>query len=189
MFLQCNIIVLLVQYLSFSKLRKLIDQMWERLLTIHTFFLNIYYWMKNVPKLCINSIIVKIQFPIARQFKIGTIHLDINYSFKEFFKVSFKKTTDTSIQCLQYRILHRILPTNYYLKKINVKILYVVWAFCKENMELIQHVYMICPEKLPLWNNLSMHIYRTTLNRFALMFMMYFLVNYHLMVVTKLLML
>lgn len=85
--------------------------------------------MKNVPKLCINSIIVKIQFPIARQFKIGTIHLDINYSFKEFkefFKVYFKKTTDTSIQCLQYRILHRILPKNYHLKKINVIILYVV---------------------------------------------------------------
>lgn len=32
--------------------------------------------MKNVPKLCINSIIVKIPFPIARQFKIRTIHLD-----------------------------------------------------------------------------------------------------------------
>lgn len=102
--------------------------------------------MKNVPKLCINSIIVQIHFPIARQFKIGTIHLDINCSFKEFFKVYFKKTTDTSIQCLQYRIL----PKNYYLKKINVIILYVVLAFCKENMELIQHVYMICPEKLSM---------------------------------------
>lgn len=56
-------------------------------------------------------------------------------------------------------------------------------------MELIQHVYMICPEKLPIWNNLSMHIYRTTLNRLALMLMMYYLANYHLMVETKLLML
>lgn len=26
---------------------------------------------------------------------------------------------------------------------------------------------MIGPEKLPLWNNLSMHLYRTTLNRFG----------------------
>lgn len=65
--------------------------------------------MKNVSKLCINSIIVKIQFPIARQFKIGTIHLDINYSFKEFFKVYFKKTTDTSIQCYSTEFFQQII--------------------------------------------------------------------------------
>ena len=34
------------------------------------------------------------------------------------FKICFKTTTDTTVQWLQYGILHRILPVNYYLKKI-----------------------------------------------------------------------
>lgn len=86
-----------------------------------------------------------------------SLHLDINDSVKDYFKVCFKTTTDTSIQLLQYRILHRILPTNYYLKKINV-ISYDVCTFCKENVETIQHVFMTCSEILPIWNNLSMYI-------------------------------
>ena len=93
-----------------------------------------------------------------------SLHLDINDSVKDFFKICFKTTTDTSIQWLQYRILHRILPTNYYLKKINV-ISYDVCTFCKENVETIQHVFMTCSEILPIWNNLSMYIYRKTSNR------------------------
>lgn len=40
-----------------------------------------------------------------------------------------------------------------------------VCDFCKENMEAIQHVFMICSEILPLWNNLSIHIHRKTSNR------------------------
>ncbi len=85
------------------------------------------------------------------------LHLDINDSVKDFFKVCFKTTTDTSIQWLQYRIL----PTNYYLKKINV-ISYDVCAFCKENVDTIQHVFMTCSETLPIWNtsNLSIYFYR-----------------------------
>lgn len=66
-----------------------------------------------------------------------SLHLDINDSVKDYFKVCFKTTTDTSIQLLQYRILHRILPTNYYLKKIKV-ISYDVCAFRKEDVETIQ---------------------------------------------------
>lgn len=54
--------------------------------------------------------------------------------------------------------------TLYYLKKINV-ISYDVCAFCKENVETIQHVFMTCSEILPIWNNLSMYIYRKTSNR------------------------
>lgn len=90
--------------------------------------------------------------------------MDINNCVKDFFKICFKTSTDTSIQWLQYRILHRILPTNHYLKKINV-ISYDVCGFCKENVETIEHVFMTCSEILPIWNNLSMYIYRKTSNR------------------------
>lgn len=37
--------------------------------------------------------------------------------FKDVFKICFKISKNTSIQWLQYRILYRIVPVKYYLKK------------------------------------------------------------------------
>lgn len=93
-----------------------------------------------------------------------SMQLEINVSVKEFFKVCFKTSADTSVQWLQYRILFRMLPTKYYLKKINVST-DDCCSFCKEDVETIQHVFIKCLEILPLWNKLSMHIYCKTTNR------------------------
>lgn len=61
-------------------------------------------------------------------------------------------------------ILHRILPLNYYFKKIKI-ITNDCCTFCKEEIETIQHVFFSCTNVLPLWNNLSMSIYRKTTKR------------------------
>jgi hypothetical protein len=47
-------------------------------------------------------------------------HLESDISTKELFKVFFKSTKDTQVQWLQYRIIYKLLPTKYYLHKINV---------------------------------------------------------------------
>ena len=44
-----------------------------------------------------------------------------NISIKDVFKVCLKTTTYSSVQWVQFRILHRILPVGYYLRKINIK--------------------------------------------------------------------
>ena len=49
-------------------------------------------------------------------------------------------TSDSDIQWLQIRILHRILPVNYYIKKINV-VNSDKCSFCKKDNETIQHVF------------------------------------------------
>ena len=44
----------------------------------------------------------------------------------------FRTTNDSSVNWLQYRILHRILPVKYYIKKINITFweLYILlWKF------------------------------------------------------------
>lgn len=51
-------------------------------------------------------------------------------------------TNDTSVQWLQYRVLHRILPVNYYLKQIKI-IANDYCTFCKEEIETIQHVFFL----------------------------------------------
>lgn len=61
-------------------------------------------------------------------------------SVNDFFKICFKTTHDSSVQWLQFRILHRILPVGYYLKKINIKSLDSC-GFCKKNVETIVHVF------------------------------------------------
>lgn len=87
-----------------------------------------------------------------------------NLCIQDCFKICFMTTNDTSVQWLQYRVLHRILPVNYYLKKIKI-IANDCCTFCKEEIETIQHVFFSCTYVLPLWNNLSMCIYRKTRKR------------------------
>ena len=61
-----------------------------------------------------------------------------------------------------YRILHRILPVNYYMKKIKT-ITDDCCNFCKEESETIQHLFVNCRQILvSLWNKLSLHILRNT---------------------------
>lgn len=76
------------------------------------------------------------------------MHLEINVSVKEFFKVCFKTSADTSVQWLQYRILFRVLPTKCYLKKLNLST-DDCCSFCKDDVESIPHVFMKCIEILP----------------------------------------
>lgn len=41
-----------------------------------------------------------------------------SFSTYHSFKIYFKTNTDTTAQLLQYRILHRVVPVYYYVKKI-----------------------------------------------------------------------
>lgn len=52
-------------------------------------------------------------------------------------------TNDTSVEWIQYRVLHRILSVNYYLRK-KIKIIANDRSiFCKEQIETIQHTFLI----------------------------------------------
>jgi hypothetical protein len=62
--------------------------------------------------------------------------------FKIALKVSFKTTSDSSMQWLQYCLLHRFVPVGNYLKKIYIK----TWdtcKFCKEETETT-YVFSMC---------------------------------------------
>ena len=83
---------------------------------------------------------------------------------KDVFKVCFKITTDSTAQWLQYRILHRILPVNYYLKKINL-VSSDSCTVCKQDVETIQHIFIDCEKIMSLWSSFSLHIYVKTKER------------------------
>ena len=52
------------------------------------------------------------------KWNIELTQYGVDISKEDVFKVCFKTTTDSSVQWLQFRILHRILPVGYYLKKL-----------------------------------------------------------------------
>ena len=72
---------------------------------------------------------------------------------KDVFKVCFKITTDSTAQWLQYRIL----PVNYYLKKINL-VSSDSCTFCKQDVETIQHILSIV-KKLCHYGVVLVYIY------------------------------
>ena len=80
------------------------------------------------------------------------------------FKICFKVTKDSSIQWLQYRTLHRLLPVKAYLKKAKL-VDNDTCTFCKSEVETIEHIFTSCPTVLAIWNSLSMHIYNTVSKR------------------------
>lgn len=77
---------------------------------------------------------------------------------QDVFKICFRTTNDSTVNWLQYRILHRILPVKYYLKKIRITASDCC-TFCNDMPETIQHVFANCKKIQPLWNALSILIY------------------------------
>ena len=100
----------------------------------------------------------------VHKWNLELVPYGIEICVKDVFTVCFKTTKDSSIQWLQYRILHRILPVNYYLKKINL-VSSDCCSFCNNEVETIQHVFIGCEKVSNLCSSLSMHIYRTTSKR------------------------
>ena len=75
----------------------------------------------------------------------------------EAFKVCFSTTNDSAIQWFQYRLLHRFLPVNKYLKIVGIKSSDSC-CFCN-NQENIIHAFVTCPDVSQIWTKLSQHIY------------------------------
>lgn len=84
---------------------------------------------------------------------------------KNVFKVCFKTSTNSAVQWLQYRILHKILPVNHYWNKLEL-IENETCTFCESECETILHVFFMCTKVLHIWNDLMiLHIYSTTSKR------------------------
>lgn len=74
--------------------------------------------------------------------------------WKKIFELRFKVTQESKLQWLHFQILHRIVPTNYYL--FNLKIISSPnCTFCKGDTETIEHLFYECFEVKNLWRKLE----------------------------------
>lgn len=65
---------------------------------------------------------------------------------RDVFEICFSTTNNSTINWLQYRILHTILPVKYYLKKIRITTSDNC-TFCNDMPETIKHVFATCKKK------------------------------------------
>ena len=86
---------------------------------------------------------------------------DININWKYHYSIPFSCTSDTVLHWFQYRVQHRFLPLNRYLKRIgigdNEKC-----NICKTMEETIEHLFCLCEDVLTLWGSLSLLILNKT---------------------------
>ena len=64
---------------------------------------------------------------------------------------------ETKLQYFQYKLLHRILPTNTFLFRIGYKNT-PNCCFCNIQNETIEHLFYECPHVINLWESLKLHI-------------------------------
>jgi exonuclease III len=99
-----------------------------------------------------------------------------NLNWKKIFVSGRKTTSDVKLRWLQYRIVHRIIPTNRYLH-IRKVIDSAECTFCGTDEETIEHLFYECTHVASFWNNLlitikekCIHCYNLTFPRQLILF-------------------
>ena len=72
-----------------------------------------------------------------------------------FCSVPFQCSSDTKLRWFQYRLLHRIIPTNRYLHLLKITT-FDKCDFCHEYIETIDHLFYFCTHAAKIWNKLQM---------------------------------
>ena len=73
-----------------------------------------------------------------------------NRHWSNIFGWSFKCTSNVQLNVFQYKLIHNILPTNSFLKKIGISQTDIC-RFCKTDVETILHVFIECQIISDMW--------------------------------------
>lgn len=90
--------------------------------------------------------------PARRKFETKDIAFPDDV-WKKYYLLPYVCSYDTSLRYFQFRVLHRILPTNYFLKKIS----YVdsdACTFCRNTTETLEHLLYECKYVEAFWRQI-----------------------------------
>ena len=101
-------------------------------------------------------------------------HLNLNKKWKnelsldlseevwsKIFRISFKVSSDFDIAWFQYRIIHKILGTQYLLFKMSIKDSSKC-LLCNDSPETLIHIFCECPKVTQLWREIEDWVYAKT---------------------------
>ena len=72
--------------------------------------------------------------------------------WKESYTIAFNRTASSKLRTFHFKFLHRRLPTNEFLKKINLK-QSDKCCFCQREIETISHLFLRCYAINIFWND------------------------------------
>ena len=93
----------------------------------------------------------------AGQEKWSTNLSDNNLPWSKIYSLNKWANPDTRTRSFQFKLLHRILPTNAFLKAIRV-INDDRCSICKNEKETLEHVFIYCPFTRHFWDNLESYL-------------------------------
>lgn len=99
-----------------------------------------------------NSIVPK------SQLRWNTVFENVNINWNNIYNIPAKCCNNTKLHWFQYRILHRILATNYLLTKMNIK-QSDQCTFCLAESEKVEHLFWHCNVVNHFWQNIEQWIY------------------------------
>ena len=82
---------------------------------------------------------------------------DNNLPWSKIYSLNKWANPDTRTRSFQFKLLHRILPTNAFLKAIRV-INDDRCSICKNEKETLEHVFIYCPFTRHLWDNVESYL-------------------------------
>ena len=77
-----------------------------------------------------------------------------NLHWSNIFTLPKRVTLDSQLRVFQYKIIHRVLPTNDLLHKYQIRD-NPYCDLCENIIENIEHTFHLCPKKLKLWYDLA----------------------------------
>ena len=95
------------------------------------------------------------------QLRWNTVVENVNINWNNIYSISAKCCNNTKLHWFQYRILHRILATNYLLTKMNTK-QSDQCTFCLAEPEKVEHLFWHCNVVNHFWQNIELWIYTKT---------------------------
>jgi hypothetical protein len=104
----------------------------------------------NVLSRCKKTVLPSSQVKWKRDLAL----LDNDINWKNVYKLPFLITLDTRLRYFQYKILHRILPTNTFLALIKISDSDSC-SFCGKHIETMLHLFVECEEITQLWVDLQ----------------------------------
>ena len=71
--------------------------------------------------------------------------------FDQIYEIPFRCTQYTKYQSFQYKIIHRIIPSNHWLHKLKIKES-AICTFCQRE-DTLMHFFILCPKTLLFWKS------------------------------------
>ncbi len=108
-------------------------------------------YKKNIYKLMCRDEFGNVEYLKEKwETKLGILNIDINLYFSNI----HKHHKDTYLRSFQYKIMHRILPTNYSLFKMKISN-ESLCTFCNSYIESLEHIFWECTSSKNIWLSIN----------------------------------